>query len=111
MCVSWGIRGDEILIENGLFLNDLWALMGISTTSLVGTPMIQSVKKRKEPDIKKDGKDVIAEAADEFGELREDIDKNREGLLYGNKDISNARFTDMAKVQMFREQYVALRKT
>ncbi len=89
----------------------LWALIGIGTTSLVGTPMIQSVKKSKEPH--KDTKyEVMAKT---FNETPDDINKNREGILYGNKDISDAQFTDifegdelantpfldMAKVQMF----------
>lgn len=90
----------------------LWALMGISTTSLVGTPMIHSIKKKKEPD-KKTG--VIEKTAKTFDETADEVEDNREGLLYGNTIISDARFADifegdelnntayidMSKVQMF----------
>ncbi len=91
----------------------LWALMGISVTSLVGTPLIQSNKKKKEP---KNG--VTEKAAEAFKALGEDeasVNKNREGILYGNADFLDARLTDMfegdelgntpyvdlSKVQMF----------
>jgi len=92
----------------------LWALMGISTTSLVGSPLILSIKKRKEPD-KNIKENVLKKTAETFGETPDDINKNREGILYGNADISAAQFTDifegdelnntqfldMSKVQMF----------
>ena len=90
----------------------LWALMGISTTSLVGTPMIYSVKKRKEP--RQLEKELEKNAA-VFKESTTEVDSNRQGLLYGNSNISDARFADlfegdeldntayidMSKVQMF----------
>ena len=60
-------------------------------------------------------KKAMAATARIFGELEEEVDKNREGTLYANPDVSDARFTDMfegeelkntpyidlAKVQMF----------
>lgn len=90
----------------------LWALMGISTTSLVGTPMIHSIKKKKELD-KTTG--VIEKTARTFKEEPKDVENNSEGLLYGNTSTSDAKFTDMfegdelnntayidmSKVQMF----------
>ncbi len=90
----------------------LWALMGISTTSLVSTPMIYSVKKRKEPgQLEKE----LEKNAAAFKESTTEVDSNRQGLLYGNSNISDARFADlfegdeldntayidMSKVQMF----------
>src|SRR5260221_272039 len=88
----------------------LWALLGISTTSLVGTPLILSTKQDKEPD-----PGVLQKASKMVDEPRETIEANREGTLYVNGSISDARFVDMfqgdelnntthidlAKVQMF----------
>lgn len=88
----------------------LWALLGISATSLVGTPLILSTKQDKEPDPA-----VIERTAQLIHEPKEDIDANREGTLYVNPSITDACFTDMfegdevnntahvdlAKVQMF----------
>lgn len=83
----------------------LWALLGISSTSLVGTPLILDSKKRKEMNVKKTGK------------LRSgvDADENVKGILFVNKQIDDAKFSDMfegdevgnedhvdmSKVQMF----------
>jgi hypothetical protein len=86
----------------------LWALLGISTTSLVGTPLIQSTKKVQEPDPKE-----VQKAETALGET--DIKEKSQGVLYANKNVSDAAFTDMfegdevgntayidvAKVQMF----------
>ena len=83
----------------------LWALLGISSTSLVGTPLILDSKKRKKMDVKK------------IGKLRSEInaDENVEGIVFVNKQFTDARFSDMfegdeagnenhvdmSKVQMF----------
>ncbi len=90
----------------------VWTLLGISATSFVGTPLLMGMKKRMEPaDKAKSFK--IAKSA--YGEDNTEIDANRSGVLYGNKDVSEARFTDMfegdelanaplidvAKVQLF----------
>jgi hypothetical protein len=89
----------------------LWALIGISTTSLIGTPLIQSTKKLKEPRDEK----VLEETANKFGESAAKVNEDREGVLYGNGDIMDAKFTDifegdelkntayidLTKVQMF----------
>jgi hypothetical protein len=88
----------------------LWSLMGISTASLVGTSLIQSTKKDKDP---KSGE--VNNAATALGEDRTTVAENRQGLLYKNADIKDAAFSDMfegdevgntayvdlAKVQMF----------
>ncbi|MDR3588513.1 MAG: hypothetical protein P4N41_02500 [Negativicutes bacterium] len=80
----------------------IWALMGISMTSLIGTPLIQSNKKEKEPEAESLSKLVGG------GGLAE-------GLLYVNStpaqatfidmlegdEVRNTDFVDLAKVQMF----------
>ena len=68
----------------------LWALMGISTTSLVGCSLLAGVKKVKEPDPA-----AVPKAALTLGENAGDLEKNREGILYGNPQVSDARVTDM----------------
>jgi hypothetical protein len=88
----------------------LWALMGISTVSLIGSPLIQSTKKTKDPD-----KDVAETTASLTGEKGADVVDNAQGTLYKNPEIKDAAFSDMfegdevgntayvdlAKVQMF----------
>jgi hypothetical protein len=88
----------------------LWALMGISTTSLVGSALIQTTKKDKEPD-----PDATNKTAAALGENAAVVDNNRQGLLYVNGTKCDARFTDifqgdeigntahvdLAKLQMF----------
>jgi len=95
----------------------LWALMGISTTSLVGAPLILSTKKDKDPD-----PSVIPKTARAVAELPADINANRQGTLYANPKMADARFTDMfqgdelvntahidlAKVQMFYFTIIAV---
>jgi hypothetical protein len=88
----------------------LWALLGISTTSLVGVPLILSTKKDIEP-----APSVTQKTSQMVNEPEQDIIANRQGTLYANSNISDARLTDMfqgdeltntaqidlAKVQMF----------
>jgi hypothetical protein len=88
----------------------LWALLGISTASLVGSPLILQNKASQNPD---DGQ--IKAAADALNEKPEDIKNNSDGNLYANPKIEDARITDMfqgdeigntayvdiSKVQMF----------
>ena len=88
----------------------LWALMGMSTTSLVGTSLIHTVKQGQEPDPA-----VTASTAAKFGQSFAAVESDRAGLLYANPGKNDARFTDlfqgdevgdtahidMVKVQMF----------
>jgi hypothetical protein len=88
----------------------LFALLGISTTTLIGTPLILSTKKDDKPD-----PSAAQKVAPLIGERPEDIEKNKQGVLYANSTINDARLTDMfqgdelintaqidlAKVQMF----------
>lgn len=88
----------------------LWALLGISTTSLVGAPFILSTKKDKDP-----VPSVTQKTAQMVNEPEQNIIANKQGTLYANSQISDARLTDMfqgdelantaqidlAKIQMF----------
>ncbi len=88
----------------------LWALMGISTASLIGTPLIQSSKKAQDPK-----PEEMQKAEKALNEPSTEIAKNSQGVLYANGDIKDAAFSDMfegdevgntayidvAKVQMF----------
>jgi hypothetical protein len=70
----------------------LWALLGISVTSLVGAPLIDGNKSAKKPD--NEGKAAsVAVAA--YGEKQNEVIANSRGILYGNPDPHWARFTDM----------------
>jgi hypothetical protein len=89
---------------------NLWWVLGISTTSLVGAPFILSTKKDKTP-----APSVAPKISALVGESPDDINTNRQGTLYANENISDALVTDMfqgdelintaqidlAKVQMF----------
>jgi hypothetical protein len=70
----------------------IWALLGISTASFVGTPLLNSNKKSKEPEPKAG---LVEKAATRFDEHVDDVERNREGILYGNSSLAFARFTDM----------------
>ena len=70
----------------------IWALLGISTASFVGTPLLNSNKKGKEPDRKDE---LVTKAATRFQEHPDDVERNRQGILYGNSSVAFARFTDM----------------
>lgn len=90
----------------------IWTLLGISTGSLLGTPLLYGNKREKEP---KKKAELIQKTAKRFKEEPQDVENNRQGVLYGNSCTGFARFTDMfqgdelgnahlvdvAKVQMF----------
>lgn len=69
---------------------NLWALMGISTASLVGTPLILQNKARQDPHPRQ-----VESAANALGEPRQEVEDNREGKLYANPSIGDARLTDI----------------
>ncbi len=95
----------------------LWALLGISTTSLVGTPLILGTKKDKEPE-----RSVTRKTAAHFNEPEQDVIANKQGTLYANSTMKDACLTDMfqgdelgntaqidlAKVQMFYFTVIAV---
>jgi hypothetical protein len=88
----------------------LWALVGLSTTSLVGAPLILSTKKDDQPLAS-----ATQKAARMTHESTADVNANRHGTLYANGRLSDACLTDLfegdelinaarldlAKVQMF----------
>ncbi|HXQ81344.1 MAG TPA: hypothetical protein VN775_08535 [Opitutaceae bacterium] len=95
----------DITIDPHLLL-----LMGMSATSFVASPLILGTKKDKEPDTA-----VTAKTAQVSGDSQAEVEDNRQGTLYANTGIADARLTDlfqgdelgntmhidMAKVQMF----------
>lgn len=70
---------------------ELWWLMGISTASLVGSPLILSDKTTKIPDTSEVS--VTFEALKQQGD--EDHTLDTKGHIVVNTDISKARWTDM----------------
>ena len=64
--------------------------MGISTASLVGTPLIMDSKKKKEP---KAG--AVNNSGNALGENPAQIEANREGTAYANENLSDAKLTDV----------------
>lgn len=101
-------------LEDALTINvptELWILMGISTTSLVGSPLIMSIKKEHDPD--ETELDATKKSLLSQGEESATIDNK--GLILVNTDPKLARWSDMftgdetgngahvdmAKVQMF----------
>jgi hypothetical protein len=95
----------------------LWALMGISATSLVGSPLILSSKTNQEPQPK-----TVDKAAAALNEPVVDIQRNSQGTLYSNPriadaslidmfqgdEIGNTAYVDVSKVQMFYFTIVAV---
>jgi hypothetical protein len=90
----------------------LWALLGISTASLVGSPLILNTKKDRTPEIAAYQKQhnltedkARAEIAKEykFGLLafNEDAKKAKFSDIFKGDEKGNQDFVDMAKVQMF----------
>ena len=108
--------GDPLNIVLG---KDLLGLLGITATSLVGSPLISAIKKNKRPaadaaektakemvnlnnvpdSVAKAGAAVAPNASKKFvqhtDEIAAAIERNAEGLLYKNPTVSDANFTDM----------------
>jgi hypothetical protein len=88
----------------------VWAVMGISLGSLIGTPMILNSKKDQQPSDK-----ALQSAGKSLDELPSEIAQNGQGTLYSNPsprdaaitdifqgdEIGNAVNIDVAKLQMF----------
>ena len=89
---------------------ELWLAMGIATTSLLGTPLVLGAKRARSPDEK-----LVQNTSAQLAEAPSDIDAHRQGVLYANAHLTDARMADMfqgdevgntahidlAKVQMF----------
>jgi hypothetical protein len=73
--------------------SQIWTLLGISATSFVGTPLLYGNKMNEEP---KNPTVTAEKTASHFaGETAQDVAQNRQGILYANARIEDARFTDM----------------
>jgi len=106
-------------LPNGLPVTDalniqidwhLWTLIGISASTLVGSPLLLGLKQDQQPD-----SSVMRKTAATLAEPEAEIVANKQGVLYANSKMSDACFTDMfqgdelantahvdlAKVQMF----------
>jgi hypothetical protein len=68
----------------------IWALMGISASSLVGTPLLLSNKAAMDAP-----KSVIDKAAETLNEPAQQITQDSQGSLYANASIADAAITDM----------------
>lgn len=103
-------KGDGMDALDVAIDSHLWILMGISTTSLVASPLILNTKKDEDPDA-----GVVAKTAASSGESESTVSANSQGIVYANTSKADARMTDMfqgdelgntthvdlAKVQMF----------
>lgn len=88
----------------------LLGLIGITTASLVGTPLLQSTKKVQEP-----RPEAVEKAARDLKATEDDVTDNAQGVLFANPNVADASFSDMfqgdevtnkayvdvAKLQMF----------
>ena len=109
MAISRVKAGTPNAVDIGI-PQELWLAMGISTTSLLGTPLILSSKRARTPDEK-----LVQSTSAQLAEDVKDIEENSRGTLYANKSLLDARVSDMfqgdevgntayvdlAKVQMF----------
>ncbi len=90
---------------------ELWLLMGISTTSLVGSPLIKSTKKTKEPnDEEKTATfNLMAKEGVDTNKLKNrgqiivntTLEEARWSDLFKGEESGNAAQLDLSKVQMF----------
>lgn len=91
---------------------ELWALMGISTASLVGSPLVKSNKERQnsDPDEKNKNLELLAKRSggdktklDSRGVIVENTDPALASWsdLFTAEDTGNAWRLDLAKIQMF----------
>jgi hypothetical protein len=92
-------------------------LLGISGASLIGSPLLASAKSAKEPD-----QAAVTKIANTFTQSVNEVNDHREGILYGNPSMNDARLADMfqgdeiadtshidlTKVQMFLFTLVAI---
>lgn len=122
---------DAAALQNALDVRidwQLWALMGISATSLIGSPLISNTKKQKVPSdaaMDKAAKALVASQnvpdslpdahKNDPAQVKATLSSTSQGTLYANPTLADARFSDMfegdevgntayvdlSKVQMF----------
>lgn len=102
------VAGDAMTAMQITIDPNLWILMGISATSLVGSPMIQSNKAGRGQDRVSAHDQVTAQGGnlDEVAVLGQmvkfkTIDKASWSDLFTGEDVSNFSFLDLGKIQMF----------
>lgn len=88
----------------------LWFLMGISTTSLVGSPLVRSIKRAKSAALmESEADELLAEQGKNPGSVRMEgqVVSNRSaedaewGDMFRGEEVSNVTQLDLAKIQMF----------
>jgi hypothetical protein len=85
----------------------LWALLGISTAALVGTPLIHSIKARKAPAdpeaLERARARTRNDTASNAGLLYTKVDPREADVtdMFTGDELGDADMIDMAKVQMF----------
>ncbi len=91
--------------------HELWLLMGISTTSLVGSPLIKSTKITKKPNeaektstltlMSQEGLDTSIVATKGLIVVNTTLEAARWSDLFKGEESGNAAQLDLSKVQMF----------
>ncbi|QSQ23696.1 hypothetical protein JY651_01545 [Pyxidicoccus parkwayensis] len=109
MAISRVKAGTTDAVDVGI-PQELWLAMGISTTSLLGTPLILGAKRSRKPDEK-----MMQNTSTLLNERMDEMNQTSQGTLYANKSLQEARVSDifqgdevgntahvdLAKVQMF----------
>ncbi|MEE9542956.1 MAG: hypothetical protein V3V95_04160 [Thermodesulfobacteriota bacterium] len=90
---------------------ELWILMGISVTSLIGSPLVKSTKKAKSanPDELKKTKSLLVtqgltdDKTDSIGQIMVNVSPTdaRWSDMFKGEETGNGAHLDLAKVQMF----------
>lgn len=103
-------------IEKVVVSSSLWGLMGISTTSLVASPLILSGKKNQNPDLQQmtQTRDLLqaqgAEGSANQGLVMTNrkLEQARWTDMFTGEETSNAAHMDLSRVQMFFFTVVSL---
>jgi hypothetical protein len=76
----------------------LWIVMGISTTSLIGSPLVKGEKRRRNPE-----KRLRTDSQESSGLIVENRDPRDAswGDLFSGEEIKNRSTLDLSKIQMF----------
>jgi hypothetical protein len=89
--------------------SQIWAVLGISTTSLIGSPLIREAKRRRNPDrsvtqanLSKAGKAQGRPLAND-GQVVNNLDIDKAGWadMFRGEDVADADNLDLGKIQMF----------
>ena len=104
------VKDDPLTAMDVTVPRTIWLLMGISTTSLVGSPLVRSTKKEAALSLQSD---VAAQRLEDQGKAPETV--RVEGQIVSNRSVRDARWADLftgeevsnvthldlAKIQMF----------